>query len=79
MYAIFNGSKYGWMDQGSIESLSQTSSVNMIEDRSGNRAVFRGVVFLVALGVQLTIIRKLSRLEAILTAVLLCVVLIAFW
>lgn len=79
MYAIFHGSKYDWMDQGSIGSLSQDPSMNMIEDHSGNRSVFRGVVFVVVVGVQLAIMRQLSKIEAALTGVLLCVVLIAFW
>lgn len=79
IYTMFHGSKYDWMDQGAMESLSQEPSMNLIEDPSGNRSVFRGVVFVVVLGVQLAIMRQLSKIEASFTGVLLCIVMIAFW
>lgn len=79
LYALFYGSKYEWMDDGSLSLTTAGSSEPWAYDSSSNRSVFRGVVATTAVGLQLLIYKRCSRLEAILTSILLIIVLFACW
>lgn len=74
IYAAFYGSKYGWMDHGQFDSQSSA----FIENGSGSRSVLRGIVVTLWLGVQIVIVRCLSRREAVLTMVLFALVIVAY-
>ncbi len=77
LYMMLHGSKYDWMDTGALMPLPQDPTMTLIEDGSGDRSVVRGVAVIVLVGVQVLIFLKLSRLESVLMAVLLAVVLVA--
>lgn len=74
LYALFQGSEYDWMTTGS----SMDAPVNWGENGSSNRSVLRGLVVATAVGAQLLIYGMYSKREAILTAIFLGIVLIAF-
>ncbi|MBD8200709.1 hypothetical protein IFU09_05360 [Pseudomonas viridiflava] len=79
LYMMLQGSKYDWMDPGALMPLPQDPTMTLIEDGSGDRSVVRGVAVIVVVGVQLLIVMKLSRPESVSMAVLLAVILVAFW
>lgn len=74
-YGLFQGYELDWMDTASPAD----APVDWGDNGSSNRSVIRGIAVAMALGVQLLIYSKFSRLEATLTSILLGTVLIVFW
>lgn len=74
LYALFQGSEYDWM---SAVPPSDTP-VRWGEEGANNRSVLRGLVVATAVGAQLLIYGMYSKREAILAAIFLGIVLVAF-
>lgn len=74
LYALFQGAEFDWM---STDSPADTP-VTWGEEGANNRSVLRGLVVATAVGAQLLIYGMYSKREAILTAIFLGIVLIAF-
>lgn len=74
LYPLFQGSEYDWVATGS----SAGGPLAWGDNGCSNRSVFRGLVVATAVGAQLLIYGMYSKREAILTAIFLGIVLIAF-
>ena len=75
LYGLFQGYELDWMDTAS----SADAPVDWGDNGSSNRSVIRGITVALALGVQLLIYSRFSRLETTVTSILLGTVLIVFW
>ncbi|MCQ2989733.1 hypothetical protein NLO72_10875 [Pseudomonas tremae] len=78
-YAWTQGSPYDWMDPSEMAPLPQDVPVMPIQDHSGNRETFRGLLVFILIVSQVVIGLALSRKEAISTVVLMCLVLFFYW
>ncbi|WP_257112230.1 hypothetical protein [Pseudomonas ficuserectae] len=78
-YAWTQGSPYDWMESSEMAPLPQDAPVMPIQDDSGNRETFRGLLVFILIVSQIFIALALSRKEAVFTVILMCLVLLFYW
>nr|WP_122277341.1 hypothetical protein [Pseudomonas syringae group genomosp. 3] len=78
-YAWTQGSPYDWMESSEMAPLPQDVPLMPLEDDSGNRETFRGLLVFILIVSQIFIGLALSRKEAVSAVVLMCLVLFFYW
>ncbi|NAS97835.1 hypothetical protein CU664_09025 [Pseudomonas syringae pv. actinidifoliorum] len=78
-YAWTQGSPYDWMESSEMAPLPQDVPLMPLEDDSGNRETFRGLLVFILLVSQIFIGLAVSRKEAVSAVVLMCLVLFFYW